>query len=343
MTDTLELSIDVVPATDVPVDVVAGEWIMRSVSLHPARTARPSLMGAWRSWLVVARHEGSVVGVVALQQRRTLLIPGPKFDPMRVAPSIFPDLRDPRDYLFIGGGSDLVAGVATTAGLDPSACRQVRRAVIAHAVDHARSLGLRPVALYVRDDEIDDFTAGEHDLRAATIGTLAVAHTSANDTAYLSALTSNQRRTVRRDRERIAQGSLRYDVKPAYAALDIAPELVVNIKSRHGVQDHPKLARLRLTEWAEEQVGERLAYLVSDRDGILAVAFGVSYDGRLEIHETGLVDEHEFRHEAYVQSMIYGPLEHAMTHGIPSVEFGLDAPTPKTRRGAVLVTVWAAG
>jgi hypothetical protein len=343
MTHTLGLSVDVVPAADVPVEVAAGDWIMSSVSVHPARAALPSLMGAWRSWVAIARHGGSVVGAVTLQQRRTLLMPGPKFDPMLVAPSIFDDRRDPRDYLYIGGGSDLVAGVATTPGLDPAACRQVRRAVVSYAVEHARSLGLRPVALYVRDAEIDDFTAGGNGLRAAAVATLSVARTRVNDAAYLSSLTSNQRRTVRRDRERMVQGSLRYEVKPAHAALDAAPQLVVNVKSRYGVKDHPKLARLRLTEWAEEDVGERLAYLVSDRDRVLAVSFGVSYRGRLEIHETGLVDEHEFRHEAYVQSMIYGPLEHAMMHGMASVEFGLDSPTPKTRRGAVPVTVWAAG
>jgi predicted N-acyltransferase len=199
------------------------------------------------------------------------------------------------------------------------------------------------VALYVRDDEIDDFTAEGNGLRSALAATLSVAHTEASGTAFLSALTSKQRRTVRRDRERLARSTLRYEVMPARAALDVAPELVVNVKRRHGVADHPKLARLRLTEWAEEDVGERLAYVVSDNGQVVAVSFGVSYGGRLEVYETGLVDEHEFRHEAYVQSMIYGPLEHAMILGLTSIELGLDSLTPKTSRGAVPVPVWAAG
>lgn len=315
---------------------------MSSVAVHPIRITRRSLLSAWRSWLLVASSDDSPVGTLALQQRRTMLVPGPRFDPVSVAPSIFGvDQRDLREYLFIGGGSDLAAGVATAAHLSHAQRQRVRRALIGRAFAEADARGLCPVALYVRTEEIDDFVSVRG--QRVSIGKLSVLRVQEDDQTYLDSLTSNSRRTVRQDRERIARHALVSEVRPALDVLEVAADLVVNVKRRHGVRDHPKLARLRLSEWAAESIGERVAFVVSDARRVLAVAFGVVSREHLEVHETGLVEDHELRHDAYVQSLIYAPLEYARAVGAPSVELGLDSPTPKTRRGAVLTDVWAAG
>jgi predicted N-acyltransferase len=282
----------------------------------------------------VLAHSGSTVtGIVLVQQAKQAAVSA-VFDPATVAPTLFGS-ADPREYLLIGGVTDLVSGTAVRPGADVSGV--LVRAAHAEAI----SRGLRPAALYVRDAELATFTGAGLD-RTEQVSQACAIRLAGDDAGYLASLTHNQRRTVLKDRRRIDGLALKSEVLPAGEAVSLAP-LVANVKARHGVADHPRLVRLRLKEWAAEPVGERVAFVVSGSTGPLAVTFACRTRERLEVYETGLADDAEDRHEAYVESLVYAPVRYAIEHGTAEVHLGLDAVTPKTRRGAVASPVWAMG
>jgi hypothetical protein len=148
---------------------------------------------------------------------------------------------------------------------------------------------------------------------------------------------------VRKDRRIIAESGLRTEVLPAEQVAEIAGEFVANVKQRHGVPDHPRLARMRLSEWAAAPLGERVAFVVSDRGGPLAMTFACRTADRLEIYEAGLIDQSSHRHVAYVESLVYAPVRYGIDNGVSEIVLGLDAEVPKTIRGATLSPVWAVG
>ncbi|WP_424184741.1 hypothetical protein ACOBQX_22990 [Actinokineospora sp. G85] len=319
-----------------------GEWTATAEALLPSST--PAAQPAWTAEAVVAVVDGAPVGVLALHRSRTGVV-GDVLDPAAVAPGLFGGVGV-ADVLYLGGVADLVAGTATAAHLSPADRAAVRRALVAAGVEQARLRGARPVALYVRDAEVDDFTAaGLGRERVAGTSTLAVAGT---DEEFLAGLSANARRTVRKDRARAAEVGLRVRTEPAAALLADpaacaqAVELVMAVKRAHGVVDHPRLVRSRLAAWAARPAGERVAHLVDAGGPPLAVTFACAVERRVEVYETGMAGEGPV-HEAYLESLVHAPLRQALAGGLVEVDLGLEAETPKTRRGAVVAPVWAVG
>jgi hypothetical protein len=346
VSESLAASTTVVELNDLPAQVDDQRWVAASEVLLPGRLRRTKGTGAWALTVVLACRDGVPVGVLPLRRARTGVV-GEIFDPVLVAPDVFGAARrDPRDYLYLGGPADLVSGCAVAEDLTEGQRAEVRRAMVAggHAV--AAEQGLIPAALYVRDAERDAFSLGG--VRAShEVAKVSVLRLPATDEEFLAGLSSNQRRTVRKDREAIAGLGLRVEVVPAAELIASARgpavvELIMDVKRQHGVTDHPRLARLRLAEWAGQPGGERVAYLVGDPDPV-AVTFGCVAGSRLEIYETGMSYAAEHRHEAYLESLFHAPIRHALASGISEIDLGLDAETPKTRRGAVTAPVWAVG
>lgn len=340
--DRIGIETAIVRARDLPAAVIDQDWSLVSVALAPHRAHRPSLAASWDSWVIVAVQRGAFVGVLPIQRPKNTAVSGSVLDPVSVAPEIFGTAaRDPREYLFIGGCTDLVAGTATAAGLGDVQSRRVKHALVTRAVEESHRLKLTGAALYVRDEELEAFSGGG--LRQAVpIARLSSLRVPASHADYLGSLRGSQRRTVIKDRQVTAELGLRTDVLPAAETVDEAAPLIMNVKRRHDVLDHPRLARLRLAEWAADPLGDRVAFVVSGEAGPLAITFACDCGRMLEIYEIGLTDEPAHRHAAYVQSLVHAPLAYAMEHGLDEIVFGLDAEKPKTIRGAILSPVWAA-
>ncbi|MEU9202804.1 GNAT family N-acetyltransferase [Streptomyces sp. NPDC048332] len=312
-------------------------WDAASVALLPPRLGRPYLRpGDCRA--VVASRAGRPVGILPLlrgtpgQTPQALQDPGPELAARLPA--------DPGDLLFVGGCVDLVAGAAVAAELTDEERRTVRRGLVDRAWDRARRDGLVPLALHVRDAEVADFLGPGR--RAAEIGVSCLLRlpSDGSDASYLAGLGQSGRRTVLKDRRSVAGAGLRSEVRPAAELTAEAAELVVAVKRRYGVEEHPRLVRARLARWAADPAGERVAFAVCDAGGPVAVTFGCVLGTGLEIYETGLADGHPHRHEAYAESLFQAPIAFAQARGITEIDLGLDATIPKTRRGAALAPTW---
>ncbi|PBC78953.1 hypothetical protein BX265_3745 [Streptomyces sp. TLI_235] len=328
-----------VAVDEIPRNLSDSPWNASSVSLLPDRLGRPYSAAAWHSRVVLATRDGTVLGMLPVQRPKAGAGPGP-VDPAALVPELFDGPA--HAHLFLGGCTDLVSGAAVAAGLPPAEAAAVRRALVAAGREAALAEGLVPIALYVRDEEMGAFPA-EDGWRAERIAQVSTIHVPADDAAYLAGLGASGRRTVLKDRRAAADCGLATAVRPAAEVVAEAAELVGQVKRRHGLADPVRLIRMRLAQWAADPVGERIAFAVSGPDGLLAVTLACVVGPRLEIYETGLVDEHEHRHEAYAESLFQAPVRHALAHGLTAVDLGLDAETPKTRRGAVLSPVWAVG
>ncbi|MFB9478213.1 hypothetical protein ACFFSH_02535 [Streptomyces filamentosus] len=312
-------------------------WDAASVALLPPRLGRPYLRpGHCR--VVVASEAGRPVGLLPLLRGTPGQIPQALLDPGPETAAVLP--ADPGDLLFVGGCVDLVAGAAVAAGLTEERRRAVRRGLVDRAWEQAGRDGLVPLALHVRDDEVADFRGPGR--RAAELGVTCLLRLpgDGSDASYLAGLGQSGRRTVLKDRRRTAEAGLRSEVRPAGELTAAAAELVVAVKRRYGVEEHPRLVRSRLARWAADPAGERVAFAVSDEAGPVAVTFGCVRGTGLEIYETGLADAHPHRHEAYAESLFQAPVAFAQARGITTIDLGLDATTPKTRRGATLAPTW---
>ncbi|MEU6243457.1 hypothetical protein [Streptomyces sp. NPDC047024] len=315
-------------------------WDAASVALLPPRLGRPYLRPG-DCPVVVASAAGRPVGLLPLLR-------GTSGQDSPVLRGLGPEITDllPADHgdlLFVGGCVDLVAGTAVASDLADEERHAVRRGLVDLAWHEALRGGLVPLALHVRDDEVADFRGPGR--RAAEIGVTSVLRLPADgsDAAYLAGLGQNGRRTVLKDRRRVAESGLRSAALPAADLTAAAADLVVAVKRRYGVEEHPRLVRARLERWAADPAGERVAFSVSDATGPVAVTFGCVRGACLEIYETGLAASHPHRHEAYVESLFQAPIAFAQARGITEIDLGLDATTPKTRRGATLAPTWAIG
>lgn len=338
--EALPVATEVAGVDDLPAGLSGREWHAASVSLLPGRLGRHYLSASWETEIVLATGEDGILGLLPVQRVRSRAVPSPVFDPAALAPRLFGEVEDARSYLFVGGCADLVAGAVTSAALPAGRAEQVRRALVARARAEAGRRGLIAAAIYVRDEELAAFAPDGDDARRERIGGLSTLAVPPDDERFLAALTHSQRRTVLKDRR--APG-LRSTTMPARDAVGLGADLVAAVKRRHGIEEHPRLLRMRLSRWAAEPVGERVAFAVY-ADGTpdcLAVTFGCAIGGRLEIYETGVADDTPHRHEAYVESLIHAPLRHALDRRLTCLDLGLDADTPKTRRGATLSPVWA--
>jgi hypothetical protein len=126
--------------------------------------------------------------------------------------------------------------------------------------------------------------------------------------------------------------------------VDEAVPLVLGIKHRHGVPDHPDLVRYRLEDWATDPAGERVAFVLRDSSGtMLGVTFGCRRSSVLELYEVGLVEESDVRHLVYAEILVYAPLRSAAVNECNQIILGLGSTTPKKLRGAAITNVWAVG
>ncbi|GGZ70816.1 GNAT family N-acetyltransferase [Streptomyces echinoruber] len=330
------------PADRVPAQVPDVEWNAASVSLLPERLGRPYLSAVWNSAVVVARAGGVPVGLLPLQHLKQEAQAAGGAGPLAVARDLFPAPQG-SSHLFVGGCTDLVAGAVVSAALSPEEARTVRRALVDRAWQEAADRGMVPVALYIRDEEAADFAGpGRQARRLASLSVLRLPP-GGSDTEFLARLSRSARRTVLKDRREVAEAGLRSQVRPAAELTAEAAGLVAAVRRRHGEVDHPRLVRLRLAQWAADPGGERVAFAVSGPAEYLAITFGCVAGNRLEVYETGLSDDSDSRHVAYVQSLVHAPIAFALERGITEIDLGLDAETPKTRRGATLSPVWAVG
>ncbi|MFI5819523.1 hypothetical protein ACIA8I_10340 [Streptomyces rishiriensis] len=326
--------------TEMPAQPGHAAWDAASVALLPPRLGRPYLRQG-DCQVVVASAAGRLVGLLPLLR-------GASGQPPPLARDLAPETAafltaDPGDVLFVGGCVDLVAGAAVASDLTDEQRQSLRRGLVDRAWHEALRVGLVPLALHVRDTEVADFLGPGR--RAAEIGVACVLRLPADgsDAAYLAGLGQNGRRTVLKDRRRVAEAGLRSAVLPAGDMAAAAADLVVAVKRRYGIEEHPRLVRARLERWAADPVGERVAFSVSDAAGPVAVTFGCVRGACLEIYETGLAASHPHRHEAYAESLFQAPIAFAQARGVTEIDLGLDAATPKTRRGATLAPTWAIG
>jgi predicted N-acyltransferase len=254
-------------------------------------------------------------------------------------------LDDLRALVLLGGRENQAAGVSLSASLPPGLASTVRRALVSRAVVEAEVRGLRAAAMFVRDNELPDFRAGmlAADDGVVRLDQLATLSVPASFDDYLLALPSSRRSIVRRDLRDVRAIGLRTEVQSPDLLLRAASQLVVNIKTRHGIPDHPRLAELRLRRWSETCPGEHICFSVRDSEGVLvAVSFGCQLGKTLELNEIGLIERTgRLRHAAYLETLVYAPLRQAIAARCDTLLLGLGTPTPKNLRGAVLAPVWA--
>jgi hypothetical protein len=323
-----------------PEDVLGADddaWSFASTALAPSRLGRIAADARWRSWLAGAFLDDELVGLLPMYQSKRTSFSTSMYDPAAVAPQVFAP-RQADEWMLIGGSTELVSGVTVHAALAAERARQVGRALVDAAFEHAGASGLVGAALHVRDHEVDVFDAGRSRHVVGQFATLSVA---ADADAYLSALDHGRRSVVRRDWRALDERGLRAAQVAAAGLVDEAVELVANVKRRHGVPDHPELIRLRLQDWAAETAGERVAFAVRDGGTLLAASFACNHGRRLEMYEIGLAEQSADRHLAYVEALVYAPLRHAAAIGCTELLLGLDSTKPKTLRGAVCAPVWA--
>jgi hypothetical protein len=322
------------------------EWRFASSSIAPSRLLVQSHQRRWETRFMAAFHGLELVGLLSTHRLRGATFPAAYQDPAVVAPELFSGHDRPADtYLLIGGHADLVAGPVTRAGLDEVTAAHVGTLLADAAFAAAREQGLTGAALYVRDAQRDQFAAGGSRLGAAKVGEFAELDVAGrSDREYLASLNHSRRSVVRRDWQQYEAAALRCETVAAGSVLEEAAPLVADVNGSHGVADHPRLALMRLTQWAAERLGERVAFVVRNEAGtMLAVCFGCRWGEVLELYEIGLAERSDSRRLAYVEAMIYAPRRFAARHGCARVQLGLDSTHPKGLRGARFSPVWAIG
>lgn len=329
---------------DIPDDFWHVEWHHFAAGLSPQRMRSAAQSAQWVTSFVIARdHAGRPIGLLPIYRPRVAQQLDEDYAPHRVAAQLFTGLtEDPWRWLLLGGRSDLAAGSAVAAALPRDRAVHMRTALVRAATAFARKNGLQALALYVRDEELPSFTAmGSFAAEQIDVScVLPVAGSSTED--YLSRLTASRRYDMRRDLRKIAGSSLTTTQCPATTAIGIAAPLIVAVKSKHGIIDHPRLAAMRLRRWIAGCAGSTFAILVTDAAGGLVAVVFCGDDGRnLEVYEIGLAEDHPHRHSAYLQAMIYAPLCYAQRRGLATIELGLGSSRPKQIRGASVSPVWA--
>lgn len=335
------IAIAVLTSNDVPALAADVEWDIAAAALAPTRLLAGAADQRWITSFVVAMRDGVAVGLLQVRQWRGKDFTTTIHDPVAVAPTLFrSSARGANSYLLIGG-TELIAGVVVRTKVPTAEAACIVRALADAAFEEARSRDLIGAALYVRDGQITQFGVGRATAQVDEFASLAIVG-AADDDAYLTHLNSSRRSVVVRDWRQLAANSLRCEEVAAAEVADEAAPLVVNVKQRHGLFDHHRLAAMRLRQWTTEPLGERVAFVVRDRTGLLlAVCFGCRYGDVLEMYEIGLQESSPLRHLAYVEAMVYGPRRYAVRVGCRQLLLGLGASRPKDLRGAHLVPVWA--
>lgn len=330
---------------DLPDTWLRASWQYTTVGLAPARLRAAARDRRWNTRYAVASEGDKPLGILPIYRAVTDQRPYSEYDAPAVSEELFsgaPD--DPREWLLIGGRRDLVAGAPVRSDLSPVEAERVRWELGRRAFDEARSNGLLGMMLYVRVSEVSVFlsAAGPTGDTAVIGGDATLRIDRHQPRPYPAGLSRKRRYTVLREwRERDSLG-LRSEVVPAEEVFDEAAPLVVEVKNKYGIPDHPRLVAMRLREWVASGIGKYLAFVVRDPGGQLTASAFVCHDGPvLEVYELGLRQDAENRHLAYLEATIYGPLRYGTTHECRAIQLGLGSPTPKWIRGATVEPVFA--
>jgi hypothetical protein len=327
----------------IPASVLSRDWSATAVALHPAGLVRAAADPRWRARAIVAYNGDLPVGVIGVHRPRVNEAYDPAYDPATLLGMTGTAYSR---FAFVGGRQGSVAGAAFAPDLGTSANRaRVERALFAAAVHEAADAV--PVSFFLTTESVALFesalggAARRHELASGAVLTVDFR----DDEEYLSRLSSKRRKTVRVDREKLGRRGLRSETVKAAEAIPAAASLVQAVKEHHQVPDHEELIRYRLEEWVAGPGEEYLAFVVKDPSSkeIISVSFYCWHGTTLESHETGLRYDHPDVHLAYREGLFYGPIRHALEHGVITLDFGLSSLEPKVTRGARVVTLWAAG
>ncbi|MEV7596950.1 GNAT family N-acetyltransferase [Kitasatospora sp. NPDC089797] len=340
----MELTIETLG--EVPEELRCGGWQFGAPALSPGRMLAAADDARWTTGWTVARSQGRLLGAVSSRSpRNPRSADGPHDLGARADLLGGAVPEDPTRWVFVGSSGELAAGVLTSDELPPGEAAEVRAALTSEAFGRAEAAGNYPVALYVRDREVDSFASGLAD--RATVRpldtTAELPVTGADEDEHTAGLTSRQREACRRDRRKFSALGHHADCVPAEEVITEAAPLVCAVKRKYGVADHPRLCEYRLRQWVRTLGPEACrASTVRSADGELLVAsFFARQDTLLESYEIGLADEMPGRDHSYLQAMIHGPVRYALRHGCRSIDLGLGSSAVKQLRGAVIGTAWA--
>jgi predicted N-acyltransferase len=214
-------------------------------------------------------------------------------------------------------------------------------ALVARAAEVAAEAGARPVALFVGDREAP-FLAGAFNERRRIYDEYRFEGLPASFEEYLAGLGAKRRNTVRNDLRRLEELGIRTSLVPLAENVALVAELVLAVKTRHGIADHAALIADRLELWLECREVEPVVFAAETSDRLLGVSVSWLWRDVLSTYEVGLPDlPGPERQLAYVELLFYAPLRLAFERGCREVTLGLGATTPKKARGAVERPVWA--
>lgn len=323
-----------------------GEWQASSAALMPYSLREAARDLRWESMCAIARIGSQPVGLLPIYRRKGSAFPAAFADPAKVAPGIFPCAIAASQYALIGGASDMVAGPAVSRVLSDDMAAAAKRSLVDAAYQWSEASGLVGAALYVRQQDLTAFVgASGLARRSQAVDELSVLRLpSGGWEGYLASLDHKRRSVVKRDLAKLTDLKLALRVTPASDIIAESLPLVRSIKERHGVPEHADLLEARLSDWAANRVGERIAFTARDSSSrLIAVSFGCLYGGVLEMCEIGLTDDPSVRQLVYVEVMLYSPIRLAAAIGCEEITLGLGSVIPKKLRGATVTNVWAVG
>lgn len=342
---TLEIQVED-PAAAGP-GVAEDGWRFSALALSPRRLKLAGRDARWHTSWLVATMSGTIAGILPVYRPKQAASTDSSYDLHAVAPELAAAVpADARNWLLIGGCKDLVAGALISGQADDSMAAHIRQRLAEAAFALAAAENRTPLALYVRGEDEPAF------ISAAGPGALAIPVT---EEAYfditfsdvygmLARLRSKNRSTVRRDLRKIGALGLHASEVPAASVIGEAAPLIVMVKEKYGIADHPRIAAMRLREWLGSERADYVAFTVRDETGeLLGVQFACHYSNILEAHEIGLRQGLPAGHYIYAEILFYAPLRYAWREGCRTVRLGLDSIPPKRERGALIRPVWAIG
>jgi hypothetical protein len=158
-----------------------------------------------------------------------------------------------------------------------------------------------------------------------------------SDETYLASLPSAKRASVRRDRRAIADSRIVGRVVSWGEVFDVVPAMIYEVGRQHGLEDDPRLIRMRLDLWHENPTVACVAFCAGVGDtGMLAVCLGWRWKETIQLYKIGLAQDVDpvLRRLAYVEAMVYAPLRYAAEERCNSVWAGYHALAAKRLRGA---------
>ncbi|MFF9011052.1 GNAT family N-acetyltransferase [Streptomyces goshikiensis] len=309
----------------------------------PRRVNRLARDPRWRVRYVTAWEGDTLLGSLALCTPQVAQVTDPDYDLLALFPEYADALpEDARNWALLGGARDLAGGFALRRNTDPAVAEHIKTSLAAAAVKVCRSEGLVPAALYVHDDDAAGFSdpglGGKSVLQMGETAVLDLPYASMDD--YLESF-KERRRYIRRDWRLFEQSGLCSAVHPAADVLAQAAPLVSGLKAKHDLREDPRIAAFRLRQWMGAEVGEYLAFTVSDPAGDLVAACFVCRSGEsMEAYEIGLTDNPDTRLLGYLEGGFYAPIRYALAEGVSRFELGMAASATKRGRGATTAGIW---